>query len=53
MQVNNIAYQSALPNNLLGIDNVEGFAGSTAGGQIKAQNYKPAMRLDISSRCNI
>ena len=42
-----IAYQSALPNNLLGIDNVEGFAGSTAGGQIKAQNYKPAMRLDI------
>ena len=42
-----IAYQSALPNNLLGIDNVEGFAGSSAGGQIKAQNYKPAMRLDI------
>ena len=42
-----IAYQSALPNNLLGIDNAEGFAGSSAGGQIKAQNFKPAMRLDI------
>ena len=42
-----IAYQSALPNNLLGIDNFEGFAGTSAGGQIKAQNFKPAMRLDI------
>lgn len=42
-----IAYQSALPNNLLGINNVEGFAGSSAGGEVKAQNYKPAMRLDI------
>tara|TARA_R110000868_G_scaffold12526_1_gene59792 strand:+ start:1300 stop:3411 length:2112 start_codon:yes stop_codon:yes gene_type:complete len=42
-----IAYQSSLPNNLLGIDNFEGFAGTSAGGQIKAQNFKPAMRLDI------
>tara|TARA_R110001606_G_scaffold247654_1_gene395689 strand:+ start:1302 stop:3413 length:2112 start_codon:yes stop_codon:yes gene_type:complete len=42
-----IAYQSSLPNNLLGINNNEGFAGTSAGGQIKAQNFKPAMRLDI------
>ena len=37
-----IAYQSALPNNLLGIDNPRTFDG----GEIVPQDFKPAMRLD-------
>lgn len=37
-----LAYQSALPNNILGIDNPASFDG----GEIVPQDFKPAMRLD-------
>lgn len=37
-----IAYQSALPNNILGINGP-----AFAGGEIVPQNFKPAMRLDL------
>jgi len=41
-----LAYQGSLPNNLLGINNASGPFGVADGGQIRAQNFKPAMRLD-------
>lgn len=41
-----LAYQGSLPNNLLGINNVSGPFGIADGGQIRPQNFKPAMRLD-------
>ncbi len=41
-----IAFQSALPPNMFGIDNRAGFIGSSLGGDIRAQDFKPAMRLD-------
>ena len=41
-----LAYQASLPNNLLGINNRDGIAGSSKGGQVRPQNFKPAMRMD-------
>jgi len=42
-----IAFQSALPPNIFGIDNKTGPFGSADGSQIVPQNFKPSMRLDL------
>ena len=42
-----VAFQSALPPNMFGIDNRTGPFGTPDGSEIRAQNFKPAMRLDL------
>lgn len=41
-----LAFQSALPANMFGIDNRTGPFDTPDGSEIRAQNFKPAMRLD-------
>jgi len=42
-----LAYQSELPKNMFGIDNRTGALNTPEGGEIRPQNFKPAIRLDL------